>query len=391
MKKILLALVILCASAPAFAQGRLVSVLREQILTPGQQVDSVVREFGIDVSGKEINRVFDFLRKHGKSVHCVAISYRTVDPKGREVIASGLVSYPTRGRIRGVVEMLPYTREKSMCGSKRLYATEIVVSVLGHVILVPDNIGYGTTEHLPIAYQMTDNSALVAAHLREAAQEYFQREQQRELPKKTYIFGYSLGAPNALALAYLYASRKDLQLVAVCLGSGSYDPSLVLNHTLINGNINYLIYPGFARSLNAWLDAGLQPEKLFKGKVLEDYERVSSGLLSPKLMTATYGTDVRNYLHPEFFNGKENDDIRRMRSALAGLAIPGVAKRPLPASVQVVIRHSAQDDIVPVACSDQLYEQLRAPFHPVRYIRDSKGTHYEVGSRSFIDLFLLLL
>lgn len=382
---------ILCASAPAFAQGRLVSVLREQILTPGQRVDSVVREFGIDVSGKEINRVFEFLRKHGKSVHCVAISYRTVDPKGREVIASGLVSYPTRGRIRGVVEMLPYNREKSMCGSERLYATEIVVSVLGHVILVPDNIGYGTTEHLPIAYQITDNSALVAAHLREAAQEYFRREQQRELPKKTYIFGYSLGAPNALALAYLYASRKDLQLVAVCLGSGSYDPSLVLNHTLINGNINYLIYPGFARSLNAWLDAGLHPEKLFKGKVLEDYERVSSGLLSPKKMTATYGTDVRNYLHPEFFNGKENDNIWRMRSALAGLAIPGVAKRPLPASVQVVIRHSAKDDIVPVACSDQLNEQLRAPFHPVRYVRDSKGTHYEVGSRSFIDLFLLLL
>lgn len=380
-----------CVCASASAQERLVSVLREQILTPGQQVDSVIREFGIDVSGKEVNRVFDFIRKHGRSVRCVALSYRTLDPKGREVIASGLVSFPARGRLRGVVEMLPYNREKSMCGSKRLYTTEILMSVLGYVILVPDNIGYGTTEQLTVAYQMTDNSALVASHLREAAQEYFRREQQRVLPRKTYIFGYSLGAPNALALAYLYAGRKDLQLEAVCLGSGSYNPSLVLEHTLTDGHINYLIYPGFARSLNAWSDAGLHPDKLFKGKVLEDFDLVSSGVLSPKDMAATYGTDVRNYLHPDFFSAAENDDIRRMKSALADLTIPKEDKRPLPASVQVVIRHSDGDDIVPMICSDVLYEQLRAPLHPVRYRRDSKGTHYEAASRSFIDLFLLLL
>ncbi len=374
-------------------QGRLVSVQREQTLSLKQQIDSVVQEFGLDVQKKDLAFAFRLLKLIKRDVHCVALTYRTVDPKGREVIASGLISYPERGRWRGTVEMSPYNREKTLCGSSRLYTTEILASVLGYVTLIPDNIGYGATDSLPIAYQMSGNSALVSAHLREAATEYFREHLDRQLPRNTYLFGYSLGAPNALALAYHYADnpQSDVRMKAVCLGGGAYDPALAFELILARGEVSYLFYPGLVRSLNSWMDTGLDPSQLFCGKVLEDYEIISEGLTSPLNLSREYGTDIHSYLHPDFLNGQENPHILRLKEALKSLSIPPECLRPLPASVEVVLRHSAEDGIVPVACTDTLYQHMKAPWHSVTYRRNKKGTHYETAVRSFIDLALLLL
>lgn len=390
-KQIVIVLLSLLSWLPASGQGRLVSVLGEQTLTLDQQVDSVIHEFGIDVKARDLDKAVRLLQKFGKSVRYVAITYRSVDPLGNPVTASGLITLPARGPIRGVVEILPYSRQKSFCGTNRLYTTEGLASVLGYITLIPDTIGYGATEALPVAYQLCENGALVSAHLREAAEEYLSKYRNLKMPSRSIIFGYSLGAANALALAYHYAGQSRVKIEALCLGSGAYDPSLVLEHTLQNGRINYLIYPGFAHSLNTWKNAGLHPDKLFTGRVLEDYDLISSGRSNPKDMAGMYGSDVRSYLHPDFFSGQDNEDILRLKASLASLAIPKEAKRPLPSSVKVVIRHSAEDDIVPVACSDRLVQQLRAPGHLVQYIRSKKGTHYETAVLSFIDLALLLL
>lgn len=374
-------------------QGRLVSVQREQTLSLKQQIDSVVREFGLDVQKNDLALAFRLLKLIKRDVHCVAITYRTVDPKGREVTASGLISYPERGGWRGTVEMSPYNREKPLCGTSRLYTTEVLASVLGYVTLIPDNIGYGATDSLAIAYQMSGNSALVSAHLREAATEYFRKYLKRQLPRNTYLFGYSLGAPNALALAYHYADnpQSDVRMKAVCLGSGAYDPELAFELILARGEVSYLFYPGLVRSLNSWMDTGLDPSKLFCGKVLEDYEIISEGQTSPLNLAREYSTDIHSFLHPDFFNGQGNPDILQLKEALKSLSISRESLRPLPASVEVVLRHSAQDDIVPVACTDTLYQHMKAPWHTVIYRRDKKGTHYETAVRSFIDLALLLL
>ena len=388
---LLTALVLLCLQVSG--QGRLVSVQREQILSLKQQIDSVVQEFGLDVQKKDLAFAFRLLKVIKRDVHCVALTYRTVDPKGREITASGLISYPERGVWRGTVEMSPYNREKPLCGSSRLYTTEVLASVLGYVTLIPDNIGYGATDSLAIAYQMSGNSALVSAHLREAATEYFREYLGRQLPRNTYLFGYSLGAPNALALAYHYANnpQSDVRMKAVCLGSGAYDPALAFELILARGEVTYLFYPGLVRSLNTWMDTRLDPSKLFCGRVLEDYEIISEGMTSPLDLSREYGTNIHSYLNPDFFNGHENPDILRLKEALKSLSIPPESIHPLPASVQVVLRHSAEDGIVPVACTDVLYQHMKAPWHSVTYYRNKKGTHYETAVRSFIDLALLLL
>ncbi len=392
-RRIVICLVLVYSAALLHAQERLVSVLGQQTLTLEQQIDSVVLEFGLDVQKKDLAHAFRLLKLIKRRIRCVALTYHTVDPKGRDVIASGLVSYPEHGWWRGTVEMSPYNREKFLCGSSRLYTTEVLASVLGYVTLIPDNIGYGATDSLDIAYQMSENSALVSAHLREAAAEYFSKHLDKKLPRKTFIFGYSLGAPNALALAYHYADKPEsnVHLKAVCLGGGAYNPTLAFDLILSRGGISYLFYPGLVRSLNSWKDTGLDPSQLFCGRVLEEYETISRGFTSPLDLAREYGTDIHSYLNPNFFNGHESPDILRLREALTSLSIPPESIHPLPVSVEVVLRHSAEDDIVPVACTDALYSRLKAPLHHVIYRRGKKGTHYETAVRSFIDLALLLL
>lgn len=390
----LLILVLVFILVP-FARGqeRLLSILEQRDLTLEQQVDSVIQEFGLHVKEKELSKLLGILDKNGGKTRCVAVSYRTVDPKGREVAASGLIVYPLRGILRGVVEMCPYCREKSLCGTARMYTTEALAALLGYVVLIPDTLGYGMTSDLTIPLQISENSARVSADLRLAAETYFEQTLQRKLPSRTTLFGYSLGAPAALALAYLYTEHPEYgaRVKALCMGGGCFDPGLAFEKTLVSGKMNYLIYPSFVRSANDWQDAGLDARNLFQGSVLEDYDLISSGLLNPRKMVETYGSDVHAYLHPDCFTPEGNPDVNRLKTVLSQLAIPRVEKRPLPCSVKVVIRHSAKDDIVPVACSDLLYRQISGAFRPVRYFREKSGTHYETAVRSFRDLVFLLL
>ena len=189
MRKFLILVLVLFPVLLVQGQQRLLSIMDQQDLTLDQQVDSVIVEFGLDVKEQELSRLLGMLGRLGGKTRCVAVSYRTEDPKGGEVEASGLIVYPLRPILRGVVEMCPYNREKNLCGTARMYTTEALAATLGYVVLIPDNLGYGKTSHLPIPYQMSENSARVSADLRLAAEEYFEQTLKRKLPSKTILYG----------------------------------------------------------------------------------------------------------------------------------------------------------------------------------------------------------
>lgn len=391
---VVLILAVVCFLPTAVrGQGRLVSVLAERDLSLEQQLDSVIVEFGLDVNKNDIAIAFKLLRRFGGTTRCVALKYKTQDPKGRAIEASGIVAFPLNRRFRGVVEMCPYNREKNLCGTARMYSTEILASSLGYVTIMPDLIGYGVTDSLTVAYQMSENSAILSAHLRLAAKEYIENELHLVLPSNSYLFGYSLGAPSAVALAGLYSSDPSygVKVKALCVGGGAYNPRLALESTLQKGTINYLIYPSLVRSLNYWCDAGLDPAKIFYGRVLEDYESLSSSTLNPREMARIYGEDLHTYLRPEFFTPEGSQELERIKAILDTFAVPGAGSQPIPTSVKVVIRHSENDDIIPVVCADLLYYQIKQTVPSVRYHRERKGTHYETAVRSFSDLARILL
>lgn len=158
--------------------------------------------------------------------------------------------------------------------------------------------------YLPIPYQMSENSARVSADLRLAAEEYFEQTLKRKLPSKTILYGYSLGAPAALALAYLYTSHPEYgaRVKTLCMGSGCYDPLLAFEQTLESGHINYMIYPSFVRSANAWMDACINVANVFRGRVLEDFDKIASGLENARKLVEEYGSGA-------LFPGEKRDAL----------------------------------------------------------------------------------
>lgn len=377
-----------------YAQKFFVQASASQTLGARAQIDSLLAEFGENFDSQKYTLPISFAVSVGKTVQMTAITYRTQDPLGNEILASGLVAYPVKGALRGTVEVAPYSKEKGLCGSKRLYTLETLPSILGYVVLVPDTIGYGISEDEVIPLLLSRNTAQVSADMRQAVREYFRSVgEKRALPSETSLFGYSLGASGTLALACHYTAHPELgvKLEQIYMGGGAYDPGLSLRGTLQRGENGFLLFPAIAQSLNRWRGLGLNPAQLFTGEVLRDFDYIASCRENPADMAQRYGTDVHTYLHPDCFREGHNEDLLRLMKELDNLVVPGPGE-DFPHTVPVYIRHSAQDTFVPVECSDRLVRKLKeVGHHSVLYRRDRSGTHYETAARSFLDLFLLLL
>ena len=205
MRKFLILVLVLFPVLLVQGQQRLLSIMDQQDLTLDQQVDSVIVEFGLDVKEQELSRLLGMLGRLG-------------------------------GKTRCVVEMCPYNREKNLCGTARMYTTEALAATLGYVVLIPENLGYGKTSHLPSPYQMSENSARVSADLRLAAEEYFEQTLKRKLPS------------------------------------------------------------------NAWMDACINVANVFRDRVLEDFDRIASGLENARKLVEEYGSGA-------LFPGEKRDAL----------------------------------------------------------------------------------
>ena len=369
----------------------LVSVLRERHYSVDEMVHETFREYGNNLDTNSLQRHVGLVRRLGRDCRFVAVRYRTVGPDGLPTEASGLITYPEKGRFKGVVEVCPVCKEKPSAGTRTMYATEAAApATMGYVALIPDTFGYGVTEDQPVCYLMNEMVAQQGADLRKAAAEYFAC-MGRTLPRQSVVFGYSLGAPGALSLSCLYLSHPEygVRPRALFLGSGPYFPRESLEESLRTGEMEYMLYPGIARSLNAYCDGGLNLTQLFLPELLSHWDEVSSGEVNPVLLTERYGTDLRGYLHPDFFREGYNDDIQRLFSLLSSLSID-VSDIRLPGNMLVRIRHSVEDKIVSVACSDLLSRQLKGSFPQKRYLRSRHGSHYDAAGQIFLDMLLYL-
>ena len=390
---LLLQFFILCIGIQAMAQARLVAVTYDHVLTPYEQFDKCFENYPYAGNPADYKSVIKFVGGISRDAHFICLNYRTEDPSGKEVIASGLVALPV-GRMKGVVSVSPMCREKKMAATVNRWDIECLASMLGYAVLIPDNIGYGATQDEAPALLMSDNSALVAVHFREAVQEYLASlEKPLKLPAKTIFFGYSLGTAGALATACYYHAHPELKvkLKALYLGDGPYDPSVALEAALALGVCDYMLYPAIARGMNRWMGMNLDYNQLFTGKVLEDFDEVSNCVNDMTELATTYGQDLHTYLHPDWFTPERNPEIKRLFDGFKSMKI-SVDRHSLPRGLKIYLRHSAEDRYVPVACTDTFREELRqAGYYNVTYFRDKHGNHYQEGGRSLIDILLLAL
>ena len=298
------------------------------------------------------------------------ISYHTIDPNGHPVIASGVVYYPKTGTPRGVIEAVSYIKDKNECPSKQLANLQMIQGMAGYIVLVPDLIGFGTTESLPIPYFNHDNVARVSADFRLAATELVRNVYGRKMPSWTLLSGISLAASEAWALARYYHFHPELgvHVNQIWMSGGAYDPLAVLEHQLSTQFTEYAFIPNVVCSVNYYDDLGLNLQNVFKGELSQHYEEWCTGYMPVFDLTDILGTDLGQYLNLDFFK-EENPDYQRLKTSIEHFTIPN----DWVPSCHVHIYHGRDDTFVPVSCSENLANYLRSVGANVDFVVTETG------------------
>lgn len=385
-------MLLLVSIMTAGAQTKYIGVIRDTIYSPSQYMERVFEEYGNNLNLSDLGLAYKLADRIGRKSRFVAINYHTTDPKGRPVVASGVVAYPIEGKIKGVVEVAPVCKEKSVCGSVQMFATEFAPAVAGYITIMPDMIGYGQTAEMPISYFDQANSVIVSADMRKATEEFMKKELGMTIPKTSEIFGYSLGAANAFALACHYSARPWLGITvsSLFIGGGAYSPRIAFKKYKEIGKMDYVLFPGIVESVRFHRGVDIDITNIFKGKVLEDYNEIISAKLCGTDLAAIYGSDLHAYMKADFFSERGNKDINAVMNILNSEYMPKNGARLSP-DIYVNIRHAKTDAIVPVECSDELVAQIEGKVKKLRYRRDKQGTHHSEAAKLFYDFIKYLI
>lgn len=340
-------------------------VVSTQTVTLQDILDFLYEDFGVTAEQQaDIEHNLAPLRMVACNMTAYSVRYRTTAPDGSPVTASGVVYYPKRNIPRGVLEVMPINKSKKDCVSRNPLTVEAIVGCMGYICIIPDLIGCGASDDLPISYMQHENSAVVAVDLRHAAAELIRNTYGRMLPSTSFIGGYSLGGSIAWALARHYALHPELgvNVEEVWCGGGAYDPSVAIDAFMATRYSQYPLLPNIIYSMNFYDHLGLDFTKVFRGDLLEHYQEWCTGNVSIGELTTLLGYDLQTYLQLDFFS-PENPDYRWMMEVVKSKAIPNDWKP----RARVHLVHSREDTYVPRACSDQLYAYLQSVGADVEY------------------------
>lgn len=310
------------------------------------------------------------------------VSYHTVDPNGLPVVASGVVYYPNSGTPRGIIEAISFSKEKDKCASKRLVNLQLAIGMAGFIILVPDQIGYGSTESQPIPFFYNENTARVSADFRLAATELVRNVYGRQMPQWTLVTGISLAASEAWALARYYHTHPEMgvQVSQIWIAGGIYNPMAVLEQQLNTQYAEYAFIPNVLYSINHYDGLGLNLEEIFKGELRNHYEEWCTGYMPLTEVSTILGPDLGQYLNLDFFN-EENPDYLKLKTSIERLSIPNDWIPSCP----VHIYHGRNDTWVPFEASQELVNYLRSVGARVDFVVTETG-HAENCIKMEIDL-----
>ena len=304
------------------------------------------------------------LRPVYKMQTAYSISYKTVDPFGKEITASGVIYHPAVIQLKGVVEVSSRNVWKEGCASKQPLTVELLPALNGYLILIPDLIGMGITEDLPFEAGIYDNIARVHADLREAAREFLYNKFHKDIPRISYIFGYSMAGGNALSLGRYYDlhPERNVKVMDIYTGGGTNNLKTTLDELLEAGEANYPFLAIVLHSLNYYRNLGIKPEDLFRGKLLEDYEDMCSGSKNVVELTQILGTHIEDYLNLDQLSPGQETYERLMQEADK----LSISPEWMP-SAPVHLFHAQRDKYVPPTSAENLAEAWKKAGANVTY------------------------
>lgn len=213
------------------------------------------------------------------------LSYLTTDGRGKEVVASGLVSVPAkpagaRSPLLSYQHATIYKDAQAPSNNPKAAEPPVVVASLGYIVMAADYVGYGVSKGTPHPYLLAAPSASAVLDLLTATASW-RRENGIADNGQLFLTGYSQGGYVTIAAhrAMQTSGSPHLEtLAAVAPGAGPYDAGVTLDELLRRVRLEYplvgaLIDPRLLRHLGSSLRRAVR-EALLKQLVPADADVV---------------------------------------------------------------------------------------------------------------------
>lgn len=359
-----------------------IEVLKEGTFT----IEDVFTEVEKDFKSLDLSKVKPYVRALIKmKVSITAISYNTVDPKGRPVVSGGIIMQPANRKSRGVLHFLPSANiDKFGSGSDVLLIFEGVLAFVGYTVIIADLLGNGITKDtLKYPFLMAENTGQVAYDMHLAAMEYFDQVKHKPLNRHISVGGYSMGGSAALALIRKMEQEQNPNIIIdrAIVGGGVYDLEVALEDYIRTGTAQYPATPCIMKAYDHWYDLHLDYSKIFTGPLLANQDSWLDRTHTRQELTDWIGQDMHKYLHPDFFKPERNEELNRLWTKLPENSL---AKGWVP-KTKLRMSHASDDITVPTRVATSTYETFKKNGANVR-IKYGKGGHYTFGMWFFLRM-----
>ncbi len=337
---------------PTVEIGHLTSVIAESSYEK-EELAAMVVDF---VAAQGVNLPVDFVTLLMCDVEVAAIEYTTTGADGSPITASGVIAMPQgTTSYDHLVSIQHGTLNMEEAPSQQLFYYEMLPVIRGHIIVMADYIGYGSSQtpdrqHPYLHNQLTGTTC---ADMIEAAREYLQQKSLTETSDAVELMGYSQGGQASMATLLELEKRGLAESVrAVYAGGGPYDLESILQ-TFLSYQDNPMPYArtGYAPYLIRGMVYGEQlsvsDENLYAPAVIEEglNEMFSTQPLSE--WHEALGTDITQVIHPDFFAAPAFNGNADVVAVIEALRKNSLINSSVPPQVPVYLYHSPQDDFVP--------------------------------------------
>ena len=305
--------------------------------------------------GRNLQQV-EFVTLLMRDVDVAAIEYSTTGVNGEPITASGVIAMPQgTTSYDHLVSIQHGTLNMEEAPSKQLFYYEMLPVICGHVIVMADYIGYGSSQtpdrQHPYLHDRLTGTA--CADMIEAAREYLKQKNLTETNDDIELMGYSQGGQASMATLFELERRGLTESVrAVYAGGGPYDLESILQ-TFLAYKDNPMPYErtGYAPYLIRGMVYGEQlevsDENLYAPEVIEQglNEMFSTRPLFE--WHEALGTDITQVIHPDFFAAPTFNGNADVIAVIEALRKNSLINSSIEPQVPVYLYHSPQDDFVP--------------------------------------------
>ena len=341
-----------------------------------------------------------------RQIRGVSLSYRTTDPFGEPVTATGAFFYPRDLKPGGVVEIPPIAlmhndEAPSLYVERREFSFESVPCMLGYITINPDFLGVRYTEEWPRPYLIVNNAGVVAYHMRKAVEEYLLITENYQLDNRSIIMGYSLGGSTSMAMAWYYEENPTgITVDRVYTGGGVYDGIEAFRAYVRTGRNDYQSIPMVIIGFDKYYNLDLDYTKIFANGMEnpvnspdpeeggDGYAWWFSGERTLSSIIQRWGSDLHRYMHQDFFNPQLDGEFLKLKEPLeVNSIVYNWTPKPM---LEIHLIHSAQDNLIPVECADLLYNEYRKRGCAISYDRTT-GDHFQAGFKFIATAVFYLL